>query len=842
MRVLMAVAASMIVAAPAFGQGSGTPPAAPSPPLPVFMSTVTVTGTLPLPGVDLPLGELAAPVQSATTREIDQSRALDVSAFLNKRLTGVHVNEIQGNPFQADVNYRGYTASPLLGTPQGLSVYMDGMRLNQPFADVVSWDLIPRSAIASLTMMPGSNPLFGLNTLGGALALQTKDGKRHPGTSIQGIYGSAVRRALEIEHGGSRQGFHWFVAGNVFAERGWRADSPSDVRQIFGKLGWTSGPTELAITFGGAGNSLTGNGLQERRFLDRDYASIYTKPDITDNRSAFVNVTVRRRIRDRVILSANVYYRRLRTDTTNGDLNDDSLDQAIYQPGAAERSALAAAGHSGVPASGATAENTPFPFWRCLGNVLLRDEPAEKCNALINRTGSRQRNGGASAQTTFLSGDTRTRSQLTIGGALDLNSTDFLQTAELAYLNADRSVTGTGAFADGVTGGDVDGEPFDTRVDLGGRSATVSAYVSETLTLGQRWHVTLSGRVNRTHIQNDDRIRPGGGPKSLDGDHTFLRFNPSAGMTVDLPRGLNAYGGYSEASRAPTSIELGCANPDQPCKLPNALAGDPPLNQIVARTWEAGVRGGALDSARALQAIGWTVGVFRANNDADVLFVTSEQTGFGYFRNFGQTRRLGAELSLNGRVGKAGFGTSYTLLHATYETAERVNGAGNSTNDSAVAGTRGVEGTIQIEPGDQIPLIPRHTFKAFVDLELRPDLSVDADVTAASGSYARGNENNAHQPDGTYYLGAGRTRPYGVLNAGIRYRLHTRVEVFAQLNNLLNTQYDTAAHLGSTGLTDTMTFIARPLPAVNGAFPLRNTTFYAPGSPRTFLMGTRLRF
>lgn len=82
----------------------------------------------------------------------------------------------QGNPFQPDLNFRGFTASPLLGTPQGLSVYMDGVRLNQPFGDVVSWDLIPRSVIGSIALMPGSNALFGLNTLGGALAIQTKDG------------------------------------------------------------------------------------------------------------------------------------------------------------------------------------------------------------------------------------------------------------------------------------------------------------------------------------------------------------------------------------------------------------------------------------------------------------------------------------------------------------------------------------------------------------------------------------------------------------------------------------------------------------------------------------------
>src|SRR4029077_16173933 len=131
----------------------------------------------------------------------EQSGALDLSAFLNRRVNGVYANEVQSNPFQPDVNYRGYTASPLLGTPQGLSVYMDGVRLNQPFGDVVSWDLIPRLAIATTTVMPGSNPLFGLNTLGGALSVQTKDGRRNPGTVVQGIYGSHVRRALEFEHG-----------------------------------------------------------------------------------------------------------------------------------------------------------------------------------------------------------------------------------------------------------------------------------------------------------------------------------------------------------------------------------------------------------------------------------------------------------------------------------------------------------------------------------------------------------------------------------------------------------------------------------------------------------------
>jgi hypothetical protein len=128
------------------------------------LPVVTVVGAMPIPAISKPLSEIPSAVQTANSSDLANSQALDLSSFMNQRLGGVYVNELQGNPHQMDVNYRGFTASPLLGTPQGLSVYMDGVRMNQPFGDVVSWDLIPRSAISNMTLMPGSNPLFGLNT------------------------------------------------------------------------------------------------------------------------------------------------------------------------------------------------------------------------------------------------------------------------------------------------------------------------------------------------------------------------------------------------------------------------------------------------------------------------------------------------------------------------------------------------------------------------------------------------------------------------------------------------------------------------------------------------------
>lgn len=801
-----------------------------------FATTVTVVETAPLPGVDVPIEKVPAPVQTATADEIERSKALDLSSFLTRRFNAVFANEIQNNPFQPDINYRGYTASPLLGTPQGLSVYMDGVRLNQPFGDVVSWDLIPRLAISTSTVMPGSNPLFGLNTLGGALALQTKTGANAPGTSVQAIYGSDVRRSIEFEHGGSKAGgLNWYVAGNLFKEDGWRDDSPSDVRQIFGKFGWQRTHGEVFVSVAHADNSLNGNALQETGFLDRDFTSVYTKPDITDHRSTFLNLTGRRSLNDRVSLSGNLYFRAIHTSTFNGDINEDSLDQSVYQPSAAEQAALARAGYTGFPASGANASNTPFPFWRCIANGLLRDEPAEQCNGLINRSETSQHNGGGFGQLTTRHSFDSGMNQFTAGGGYERSGAGYVQSTELGYLNPDRSITGIGAFADGETGGDVDGEPFDTRVDLAGLIQTFSLYATDTLSFSPKWTVTLSGRYNRTTVRNRDAIRPGGGSTSLDGDHAFSRFNPAAGITFSPSRTVHVYGGYSEGSRAATSVELGCANPDRPCKLPNAMAGDPPLDQVVTRTWEGGARG-------TYRRLNWNAGVFRSDNHDDILFVLSGQSGFGYFTNFGQTRRQGLELGAHSQMGPVTLGTGYTFLAATYQSEETVNGQGNSTNDAAEDGAPGFEGSIRIVPGDHIPLIPRHLFKAYADVNLSSKLAIDVDLLAVSGSFARGNENNRHQPDGTYYLGPGTIPGYAIVNVGSTYRMTRWMQFLAQVTNVFDTKYYTAGQLGPFGFTDTGAFIARPLPAIGGEFPLRQATFYAPGAPVRAWVGTRFKF
>ena len=807
-----------------------------SPAAPDTLNTVTIIGTTPLPGTGLSKQQIAAPVQTATGDQINDSRALDLTDFINQRLGSVYINETQGNAYQPDVNYRGYTASPVLGTAQGLSVYMDGVRMNQPFGDVMSWDLVPRSAIGGLTLVPGSNPLFGLNTLGGALAIETKDGLAWPGTSVQMTYGSHAQRNIEVEHGGSNdKGLHWYLTSNLARDSGWRDDSPSDVKQLFGKLGWQDGGSQLNLTLSHAHNALQGNGLQEQRMLDKDWRSVYTKPDTTENRSTLLNLSGQRELVGGAVLSGNAYYRRIRTSTVNGDINEGSLDQSVYQPNAAEQAALTTAVYIGFPTCGANDSNTPFPSWRCIAQALLNDEPGEKCNGLINRSNTRQSNYGLSGQMTWRDPLAGYPNQFTLGAAYDISHVSFDQSTQLGYLNPDRSVTGVNAYADGVTGGNVDGEPLDNRVNLSGRTRVASLYATNTVTLDGRWHLTTSGRYDHSVVRNTDHINPSGA-SSLSGEHHFGRLNPALGLTFAPSKTLTAYAGYNQGSRAPSTIELGCANPDQPCKLPNAMAGDPPLKQVVTQTFEAGLRG------KAAGDLEWSAGVFRADNRNDIQFVADDQSGYGYFKNFGKTRRQGIELGLSGKSSRLSWSANLTLQDATYQSGETFNGSGNSSNSSAAAGSPGVDGTITVRPGNHIPLVPQQILKLNAAYRVSGNLSLGATLISQGSMYARGNENNAHQADGVYYLGSGKTQAFTVLNVSATYLPTPQLELFVKVNNLLDTRYTTSAQLGPTGFDANGNFVARPFGKVGSDYPVRHATFYAPGAERAVLLGVKYYF
>jgi len=802
-------------------------------------TSVDVIAATPTGSLSIPLSDVPLPVQTLSAQTLVDTNALDLTDAMKRRLNGVYVNENQNNPFQPDLNYRGYTASPLVGSPAGLSVYLDGVRQNQPFGDVVQWDLIPKVAIQSMELIPGSNPVYGLNTLGGAIAVQAKDGIANQGFVISGYGGSFGRRAVDAEYGGNKGPWNWFAAGTLYHEDGWRTDSPSSVRQSFAKLGYAQGNTLLSLSGGYAINNLTGNGTQDIRAIRREtglnhgYNSVYTIPDSTYQHQPFLTLNVTQALSSAVTINANAYVRYTRQNTLNGDANDDSFSQSIYTLSADDQAALTAAGIA-VPTTPQNSTTVPFPYLRCIAQALEGDEPAEKCTGVDTDTSTHQHSYGV---TGVLNWNTA-HNKFAIGGGFDRGGLTFVQSSQWGYLNPDgRSVTRVPAFSDGSEIDD-DGSVIDSRVNLHGTTTTPSFFVSDTFSLN-KWVFNVGGRYNHTSINNIDRMPPRSYRGTLTAVNDYQRFNPTAGVVYKASPLLNAYFNYGESSRAPTSTELGCADPDFPCSLPNALVSDPPLKQVVARTIEFGFRGNPDGRYR------WSAGYFHTNNNDDLLFVASKATGYGYFQNFGKTRREGVEASTSAHLRHLDAGATYTFLNATYQSSQTIEANSNSSNSFAQQGEPGVAegGVITINPGNRIPQVPQHMFKLYTDYHPLRKLSVSADFNLIGASYVRGNENNQHQSDGVYYLGPGKSPGYGVVNLGSSYELTKHFQLFAQINNLLNRHYYTAGQLATTPYDDNGNFVARPFPSyASGDTPVRNTTYLAPGAPITIFGGLRATF
>ncbi|MDO9314718.1 MAG: TonB-dependent receptor [Burkholderiaceae bacterium] len=574
----------------------------------------------PLPGLGISKDHVPSNVQTLNDRKLKQAQSLNLPDALATQMPSVSVNEIQGNPYQLDVNYRGFTASPLLGTPQGLSVFLDGVRVNEPFGDTVNWDLIPKAALANITLLPGSNPLFGLNTLGGALSLQTKSGDTHPGTEIEVQAGSFGRRSLDLSHGQTiGENSHVFIAGSAFDEDGWRDFSPSKVRQLFGKFGQRDTDYSWDLSLNAADNRMIGNGLLPESLLKQNREGIYTRPDLTRNKMTMLSLNATARIDAQQQLAFTAYSRHTRTSTLNGDLNDD------------------------------------FEF-----GVDAADEAGVE-----NRTRTRQRGEGLALQWTLARDLWRMPHRLTLGASHDRSRTRFAQTEAVGALSDTRGV--------------IPLEEQELDALISGRTRTSSAYFTDLIELRSDLQLTLSGRYNDTRVRTIDRgrlLEDEPTDTELDGKGRYKKFNPAIGATWQVSPTLTAYGSYSQGNRAPSPIELGCSDPENACVLPNALQSDPPLKQVVSRTIEAGLRGSLPGDLR------WNASVFRTVNKDDLLFI-STGAATGYFSNFGRTLRKGVELGLSQQVGEVNWSVAYSYLRATYDSPACLVAEANSTAETS---------------------------------------------------------------------------------------------------------------------------------------------------------------
>ena len=744
---------------------------------------VDVIANVPLPGLGVPRNQMPANVQTAVGRDLQRQQTLGLSDYLDSNFSGVNVNDTQDNPFQADVNYHGFTASPLLGAPEGLSVYQDGVRINESFGDTVNWDLIPDNAISTVTLVPGSNPVFGLNTLGGALAVRTRSGHDDPGTGLQASGGSFGRRDFEGQSGGALGGFDYFLAGNTFDEDGWRDLSPSHVRQLFGKTGWQDDKTDLDLSYTWADTRLVGNGTTPQSLLAVRREAVFTAPDATGNHLNFVNLTGSHFLVDQLLLSGNIYYRQLQTRTVNGDANGN---------------------YSGGP-SGSSDD--------CSGAGSADDIAA--CAAGIDRASTLvQRTLGAGVQLTGSQPLFGWSNQAVLGASLDRSRDRFAQTQQYAEFEPDRS---TAAIASPFN-------PLQAVDSLYGTNQILGVYFTDTLSPSALLHLVASARYNRNaEVLNGFSLDDSGKRNPITVDHSFHRLNPALGFTVTPNASLTFYADYNEGSRTPTVIELGCADPALPCSLPNAFAGDPDLKQVVARNLEAGARGSFG------KWLNWSAGLFHTRSSNDLQFV-STSTSQGYFSNVGDTRRQGADLGLGGRLGKLKWHMVYSYVDASYRSAFGLSAGSNSSADAS--------GGIMVQPGNHIPLIPRHTGRLVLDYAATERWNLGANLILSSGSYLRGNENNANQAGGTnaagsQIAGSGRIGGYAVLNLNSDYRLLHNLDLFLRIVNVFDRDYATSGVLTSNPFTPGGSFRQNPA-------DWTNENAVSPAQPRAAWGGVRV--
>lgn len=778
------------------------------------LDSVEVVSVTPLHGIGLSKDKIPSNVQTATSTDLDRSEVLDLTSYMNRNLGSVTINAAQNNPLQPDFNFRGFTASPLLGLAQGLTVYVNGVRFNDPFGDTVNWDMLPESIIHSVNLFSGANPLFGLNTLGGAISIETKNGFNSPGHELE-VYGGAFgRNVVSAETGGNNGSLGYFINVRHFGEDGWRDASPSEALNVNGSLGWRGERSTLDLHVLYGYSNLVGNGAIPVELLGQNREAIFTSPDITRNDMKSFTLEGTHWLNDKVQFSANGFYRDTVTHAFNGDGSiyldgsgapDDGVPLGsfgVFDAGLGEVGPAYAlfpsnnAFFSTLAHAGVTLESpTPGEPWMYAnnqidsavnpatgnlikddyvlrdqnGNAVGYDDPNRPLNAVNNISKRGQKTFGGTAQTTIQHKLFGLNNQLILGAAYQRGLVNFTSEVEIARLLPNRSTQGTGLFI-----------PADAT-GMGGVTSTTSGFVHDTLDLTDTLSLTAGGRYNYTNLQIRDIL--GNGPE-LNGDHYFQRFNPSAGLTWKMNDKVTAYGGYSESARAPTIVELACADREADCRLPNAFLADPPLDQVVAESFEAGLRGAFG------KTLAWNLGIFHTINRKDIIFQATggATSNIGFFDNIGDTRRMGLEAGLSGLVfDDWRWFLRYSLVDATFRNNFFVS---SPTHPNKIETWDATDYTysavIPVEKGDHIPGIAKHSLKVGLDVPVTRDLAMGADGVFNTGQYLRGDEGN--------FLD--QTKPYFVLNIHANYQITDHLSAFMMMENALNSNYQTFGILG----------------------------------------------
>ncbi len=725
--------------------------------------------------------KVAASINAVGAGQIARTGSLNIADVLQQQVPGIIISDTTGNPFMPDIQFRGFVASPVSGTPQGLAVYQNGVRVNEAFGDTVNWDLIPTAAIRSVTVVT-NNPAFGLNALGGAVNVQMKDGFNYKGAEINTMGGSFGRLQSSAQYGKQIDNFSVYAALEGVRDTGFRNFSESAIRRFYGDVGYRTDSSEFHLNVGAAKNNFGAAASVPVELLKNYWGATYTTPQTTANNVAYVNLTGRVEATPTWTIEGSARVRSFKQKTVDGN------------PTATERceadNTLLCFNSDDVPANGLNGVQlaNPFPDNAVLGQ--------------IDRTTTRSVTTGATLQATNTDQLFGHNNQFMVGTSFDSGVTRFGANAELGTIGSNYIVGGSGIYLG------PSGEPISIGpVGLRATNRYSGLYAQDTFDVTDAFSITGGGRFNHARIQLEDQIGT-----ALNGEHTFERFNPMIGGTYKITPALTAYAGYSEANRAPTPLELACADPARPCLIAAFLIADPPLKQVVSRTIEAGFRG---TKELNVGTLGWKVGAFRATNADDILAIPSpELQGFGYFQNVGRTRRQGIEAQVNLTSKTLQLYASYALVDARFLDALQVGSNSPFADDN---------GNVQILPGNRIPAIPRNRIKAGIDYSVTDAFKVGGDALFVGSQYFVGDGSNQAQ----------RLPGYAVFNIHTSYQINKTIQIYARADNIFDNRYATYGAFFDT--SDVPNF-------ANGGAAFADARSVSPARPRAFYAGMKATF
>lgn len=695
----------------------------------------------------------------------------DLASALARGVPGITLSEAQGNPWSAAISWRGYTVSALQGTEQGVAVYLDGIRFNQPFGDTLTLDLLPEAALAGAQVLEPS-PVYGRNALGGAILLGTATGADRPGVELSGNLDSFGGYGGSVSVGGK----NGLIVLDAIEDHGWRDDSPSSLYRLFAQTGLARENWGINANVIAADTRLFGNGVAPVELLEADYDAVFTKPDINDSRFWRLAALPYLELGDTSRLEATLHYQRLRRNSVNGDLAD-------FEECDADDSVLCL----GEDDEGFS------EFLRDPSGALVSVDPDVDDYAVRNRGRELTRGGGLGLQ--WL--DTRETSvgtrRLALGVAWERYSTRFGAESELGVLEEDRSVTGLGTILTSDDGGI-------TSVDVTSRLSDLAIFASAEIPLTPALSVEAGARWSQNRVRLIDHIG-----SDLNGRHRFRRLSPSVELDFRPAEGWNISAGFAETTRNPTPAELSCADPEAPCALANFFVADPPLNPVVARNYHAELR-------RESAHFNGHLALFRSDSSNDIRHIASGIRGRAFFANLGSSRRQGVELGGEYTSGPWRLAASYSFTDATFRSDFEISSPANPLADD--------DGAVEVEAGDNLPGIPRHTG----DIALGYDTGtwgVEGNVRLRSGQYLFGDEGNDNP----------RTPAYAVFDMRGHVEIAPGIQLIGEVRNIFNRRY---ANFGTFAEIDEIFLEEAP--------DAEDPRAYAPGAPRRFSIAFRAKF